>query len=93
MIVASVGEARRLGVPEAKWVYIHGTADAYEWPVQTFHRKDHITDFLVIPSLESTNQLGINVHTVHDGFHIDVVVCGPSFFDAMFLRATDSCES
>jgi len=27
LIMTSVGEARRLGVPQAKWVYLHGCAD------------------------------------------------------------------
>jgi acetyl-CoA C-acetyltransferase len=28
LVVTSVGEARRLGIPEGKWVYLHGCADA-----------------------------------------------------------------
>jgi acetyl-CoA C-acetyltransferase len=28
LIMTSVGEARRLGVPESKWVFLHGCADA-----------------------------------------------------------------
>ena len=30
IVLASVGEARRLGVPEDRWVYIHGVADCAE---------------------------------------------------------------
>lgn len=30
IVLASVGEARRLGVPESRWVYIHGVADCAE---------------------------------------------------------------
>jgi len=30
MVLASVAEARRLGVPEERWVYIHGVADCAE---------------------------------------------------------------
>lgn len=30
IVLASVGEARRLGVPEERWVYIHGVADCAE---------------------------------------------------------------
>ena len=30
VLLTSVGEARRLGVPEAKWVYLHGGADVKE---------------------------------------------------------------
>jgi acetyl-CoA C-acetyltransferase len=28
LVMTSVGEARRLGVPQSKWVYLHGCADA-----------------------------------------------------------------
>jgi acetyl-CoA C-acetyltransferase len=28
LVMTSVGEARRLGIPESKWVYLHGCADA-----------------------------------------------------------------
>ena len=34
VIVTSVGEARRLGIDEDRWVYLHGTGTAYEYPVQ-----------------------------------------------------------
>ena len=30
VIVTSVGEARRAGVPEGKWVYLHGCADGHD---------------------------------------------------------------
>ena len=30
IIITSVGEARRAGVPEDKWVYLHGCADGYD---------------------------------------------------------------
>ena len=30
LIVTSVGEARRLGIPQAKWVYLHGCADGHD---------------------------------------------------------------
>lgn len=40
VVLMSVAEARRLGVDESKWVYLHGTADAYEYPLTTAERKD-----------------------------------------------------
>jgi acetyl-CoA C-acetyltransferase len=30
VIITSVGEARRAGVPESKWVYLHGCADGHD---------------------------------------------------------------
>jgi acetyl-CoA C-acetyltransferase len=30
LIMTSVGEARRLGIPQAKWVYLHGCADGHD---------------------------------------------------------------
>lgn len=30
VLMTSVGRARALGIPESKWVYLHGYADAYE---------------------------------------------------------------
>ncbi|MEQ1541756.1 MAG: acetyl-CoA acetyltransferase [Novosphingobium sp.] len=35
VVLASVAEARRLGVPEERWVYIHGVADCAEPPLLT----------------------------------------------------------
>ncbi len=33
IVLASVAEARRLGVPEERWVYVHGVADCAEPPL------------------------------------------------------------
>jgi acetyl-CoA C-acetyltransferase len=34
LIMTSVGEARGLGIPESKWVYLHGCADGHDhWHV------------------------------------------------------------
>ncbi len=30
VVITSVGEARRIGVPESKWVYLHGCADGHD---------------------------------------------------------------
>jgi acetyl-CoA C-acetyltransferase len=30
LMLTSVGKARELGIPESKWVYLHGCADAYD---------------------------------------------------------------
>lgn len=30
LIITSVGEAKRLGIPESKWVYLHGCADGHD---------------------------------------------------------------
>lgn len=41
LVLTSVGKARELGIPEDRWVYLHGCADAYDhWYVSdkvTFH--------------------------------------------------------
>jgi len=39
LILTSVGQARRLGIPRDKWVFLHGCADAHDhWHVS--HRRD-----------------------------------------------------
>lgn len=40
VLLTSVAEARRLGVPERKWVFLHGTADAEEAPLFLTQRPD-----------------------------------------------------
>jgi acetyl-CoA C-acetyltransferase len=41
LIITSVGEARRLGIPQAKWVFLHGCADAHDhWFVSERLRLD-----------------------------------------------------
>ena len=46
VIVTSVGEARRRGIPESKWVYLHGCADGHDhWYVSermNFHSSETI---------------------------------------------------
>ena len=40
IILTSVAKARELGIPESKWVYLHGCADAYDhWYISD--RKNH----------------------------------------------------
>ena len=40
VLVMSEAEAERHGIPREKWVYLHGSADTYEYPVQVLHRKN-----------------------------------------------------
>jgi len=39
LLLMSVGEARRLGVPQERWVFLHGCADASEWPAPVSERR------------------------------------------------------
>lgn len=40
VILSTTAEARRLGIPESQWVYLHGTADVEESPLLITERPD-----------------------------------------------------
>jgi len=56
VIVASVAKARELGVPEDKWVYLHGCADAAD----LWHPMDR-QDFHSSPAMRLTGQLAFEM--------------------------------
>jgi acetyl-CoA C-acetyltransferase len=75
VLIASVKKARELGVPEAKWVYLHGCADAHDlWYVlerQDFHSS---------PAMRLTGQRAFEMAGIGAGDlkYIDLYSCFPS---------------
>jgi acetyl-CoA C-acetyltransferase len=74
VIVCSVKKARELGVPESKWVYLHGCADAAD----LWHPLDR-QDFHSSPAMRLTGQrafemAGIGLDQIK---HIDLYSCFP----------------
>ncbi|HEX7946042.1 MAG TPA: acetyl-CoA acetyltransferase [Phenylobacterium sp.] len=75
VLIASVKRARELGVPEDKWVYLHGCADAHDlWHVlerQDFHSS---------PAMRLTGQRAFEMAGIgpDDLKYIDLYSCFPS---------------
>eukprot|EP01063_Lacrimia_lanifica_P005723 TRINITY_DN13460_c0_g1_i1.p1 TRINITY_DN13460_c0_g1~~TRINITY_DN13460_c0_g1_i1.p1 ORF type:complete len:568 (+),score=146.66 TRINITY_DN13460_c0_g1_i1:1589-3292(+) len=75
LLVMSVGEARRRGVPEGKWVFVHAHADAHELPDDVLQR----ASFLKSPALRTIkarleDQLGAPLASVS---HREIYSCFP----------------
>jgi acetyl-CoA C-acetyltransferase len=74
VIVASVKKARELGVPEDKWVYLHGCADAADlwFPLD---RQDYHSS----PAMRLTGKLALDMAGIGLGQidHIDLYSCFP----------------
>ncbi|MBX3483525.1 acetyl-CoA acetyltransferase [Phenylobacterium sp.] len=75
VLIASVAKARELGVPEDRWVYLHGCADAHDiWHVlerQDFHSS---------PAMRLTGRRAFEMAGIgpDDLGHIDLYSCFPS---------------
>jgi acetyl-CoA C-acetyltransferase len=74
VIVASVAKARELGVPEHKWVYLHGCADAAD----LWHPLDR-QDFHSSPAMKMSGQRAFDMAgiTVDQVDYIDLYSCFP----------------
>ena len=75
VIMMSVAKAKKLGIPEAKWVYWHGGASSQEKAYWASERPD----FSVCPSMKDTSHSalhnsGIGIDDIH---HIDFYSCFP----------------
>lgn len=75
LLLTSVGKARALGIPEERWVYLHGCADAYDhWYVSdkvTFHSSPAMN--IVAEETFAMAGLGLN-----DIDALDLYSCFPS---------------
>lgn len=75
LLIMSAGKARKLGIPEEKWVYWHGGAHSQEeayWPSER-------PDFASCPSMKDTLYSAMkNSHATMDEInHIDFYSCFP----------------
>ncbi len=75
LLMTSVAEARRLGIPEDRWVYLWGCGDA--------HDKWFISDrvnYFTSPAIRAVGEraLGMAGVTIDDVRHVDLYSCFPS---------------
>ncbi len=89
VILTSVGEARRLGIPDSRLVYLHGHADAVERDL--LDRPDLARSPASIEAIRSAlDQAGIGIPQVR---HLDLYSCFPiavfNVTDAFGLGADD----
>ncbi len=75
IIMTSVGEARRLGIPESKWVYLLGSADATDLWYVTDRVNYHSS-----PAIERAGQRALEAAGVTIGQidHFDLYSCFPA---------------
>ena len=75
IILTSVGKARELGIPEDRWVYLHGCADAYDhWFISDRHNF-HSSPAMRVVGEETQEMAGIGIGEI-DKF--DIYSCFPS---------------
>jgi len=75
VILTSVGKARALGIPEGRWVYLHGCADAYDhWYISDRHNY-HSSPAMRIVARETLEMAAIGLDAI-DKF--DIYSCFPS---------------
>ena len=75
VILTSVAHARSLGIPESKWVYLHGCADTYDhWFISDRHNY-HSSPAMRIAARETFEMAGIGVEDID---HFDLYSCFPS---------------
>jgi acetyl-CoA C-acetyltransferase len=75
VILTSVGKARTLGIPEDRWVYLHGCADAHDhWYISDRHDY-HSSPAMRIVARETLDMAGIGLEAI-DKF--DIYSCFPS---------------
>lgn len=75
IVMTSVGEARRAGIPPAQWVYLHGCADAHDH----WHVSDRI-DFHSSPAIRLGSRAALDMAglTLADIGVFDLYSCFPS---------------
>ncbi len=75
LLMTSVGEARRLGIPEGRWVYVWGCGDATDHWFFTERANYHSS-----PAIRAAGQraLGMAGVSIGDIAHLDLYSCFPS---------------
>jgi acetyl-CoA C-acetyltransferase len=75
VILTSVGKARALGIPEDRWVYLHGCADARDhWYISDRHNY-HSSPAMRIVARETLDMAGIGLEVINK---FDIYSCFPS---------------
>lgn len=74
VLMASVAKARELGVPEDRWVYLHGCADAHDLWFLTERQDLHSSPAMRWTGQRALEMAGIGLGQVR---HIDLYSCFP----------------
>lgn len=75
VILTSVAKAKALGIPENKWVYLHGTADAYDHWYISDRKNFHSSPAMRIVAEETFEMAGMGLD---DLTFLDLYSCFPS---------------
>ncbi len=75
VVMMSVGKARELGVPEAKWVYLHGCADANDIWFPSERVNFHSSPAIRMMGQKAFAMAGWKISDID---HIDLYSCFPS---------------
>ncbi len=75
VILTTVAKAKALGVPEDRWVYLHGTADAYDhWHISD-RKNFHSSPAMRIVAEETFEMAGFGLDAID---YLDLYSCFPS---------------
>ena len=75
LVMTSVGEARRLGIPESKWVFLHGCADGHDHWYLSERVELHVSAALRRGSRQALDMAG---KTLSDLRFFDLYSCFPA---------------
>lgn len=75
VILTSVAKARELGIPESRWVHLHGTADAYDHWYISDRKNFHSSPAMRVVARETFEMAG---RSMADMSFIDLYSCFPS---------------
>lgn len=75
VILTSVAKAKRLGVPEDRWVYLHGVADAYDHWFISDRKNFHSSPAMRIVAEETFEMAGVGLDDLD---FLDLYSCFPS---------------
>ncbi len=64
VVMTSVGEARRRGIPEAKWVYLHGCADGHDHWYVTERMNFHSSPTIRLGSRLALDMAGLSLQDI-----------------------------
>lgn len=75
ILMTSAGEARRIGVPEDRWVYLHGCGDANDHWYITERVGYHASPAIAAVGARACSMAGVSVDDIA---HFDLYSCFPS---------------
>ena len=89
VLLMSVAEAKRCGIAENKWIYLHGCADTVEKEVRSLHTHTHTqsTHMLAHEGRETKTGQGGKTARLAPCFAVRAGRVNPARFRAVYYRA------